>query len=214
MKQHHTETAVLTGDLVASSQLTETQLAVAFATLDITAERIESWEGITAPLQFTRHRGDGWQVVITPARYAPRAAVMMRAALKAMGPGFDTYIGIGTGTLASAPAADLNAATDQVFTRSGAALDAIKTGGAPTLMAAGGDAPLSALVTLLDALAGQWTAAQSTALAEALRPDRPLSFTDIAKHFGKSRQAMTKALRAAKAEHIRHALNSWESDDV
>ena len=63
----HQDIAVLTGDLVASTTLGEARIARAFQALADSAALQAAWHG--APLRFTRHRGDGWQVALArPAR--------------------------------------------------------------------------------------------------------------------------------------------------
>ena len=64
---------VLTGDLVASSALSPDRLAMALDALSEAAALLEYW--YDAPLHFTRHRGDGWQVCLPVDLSALRAAL-------------------------------------------------------------------------------------------------------------------------------------------
>ena len=65
--------AVLTGDLVHSTELGPKGIEAAFGALQRCAEDQENWYG--KPLHFTRHRGDGWQVALAKPEYALRSAL-------------------------------------------------------------------------------------------------------------------------------------------
>ncbi|MGJ8626764.1 MAG: hypothetical protein ACSHXB_07385 [Sulfitobacter sp.] len=150
-----TEWAVLTGDIVKSSDMTSDELTRTFKGLQDAAQVIESWQD--APVYFTRFRGDGWQIVVKPA-LCLRALSALRAAVRRSGKGFETRIGIGLGT-AVIHDGDLAGAEGPAFVRSGHALDQMKRG---SLLAAP-DAPQALRVTLplVDHIIKGWTVRQA-----------------------------------------------------
>lgn len=200
--------AVLTGDIVGSTGLGSEKIRTVFDILERCAKDQHGWIGKT--LQFSRHRGDGWQVILARPEMALRSALAFRTALRARNRQFDSYIGMASGAIPAPIGADLNAETDRVFTLSGAALDDLKQSKTPLRMIHNDLGPMDGAVILADRMLQGWTQAQSQAMALALDPDHPISYSDIASKLGKSRQAVTKALKAAGIEHLERALDSIE----
>lgn len=207
--------AVLTGDLVNSTGLGEANVARAFDALATCAAAQAAWQGDS--LRFTRHRGDGWQVALGRPQLAFRACLAFRAALRALGENYDSYIGLAIGPVTAPLGPDLNAETDPVFAASGHALEAIRLGktassrfyyhGAQTDPATG---PRQATLYLLDTLSRGWTPVQAEILTHALAPPPRPSFTALAETVGKSRQSVTKSLDAAHFPAIELALAALE----
>ena len=113
--------AVLTGDLVHSTELGPEKIERAFKALEDCAQVQEAWHG--APLHFTRHRGDGWQVVLARPEMALRSALAFRAALRAEGEEFDSYVGISDGNASQPIGPNLNSEISEVFHEAGSALE-------------------------------------------------------------------------------------------
>ena len=201
--------AVMTGDLVGSTALGTERISRAFAALEDSATRQEQWHG--APLRFTRHRGDGWQVVLARPEMALRSALTFRAALKAADAGFDCYLAIAQGPAPTHLSDDLNDQSEDVFVRSGQALDAIKSMNSGQRMTNGGSGAQDAAAILADLVSQGWTQAQAAAMNLALDPDGAI-FTEIGRELGKSRQAVTKAALSAGFPHIPTALKALESE--
>ncbi|QDC09363.1 MarR family transcriptional regulator [Oceanicola sp. D3] len=200
--------AVLTGDIVGSRELGGSEITEIFQTLERCAVTQAAW--FDAPLNFTRHRGDGWQVVVNHSQYALRSAIAFRAALRGLGAGYDSYIGIAAGPI-DTYGTDLNAETSEVFARSGAALEDLKTHSTPR-MAHADPGPYNAATILADHLVQSWTTVQAQTVAAVLAPDAPATHAQIAERLGKSRQAVTKALKAAGFDHLNLALATLERD--
>lgn len=199
--------AILTGDLVNSTTLGPAKIEQAFAALQDYAEAHEHWHGHN--LRFTRHRGDGWQVTCTLPWYAWRSALAFRAALKAQGPEFDTYIGMADGNVPTPLPDDLNRATSAPFEASGAALDFIKATPNQRLGYHGGGV-FSATAALFDHISADWTQAQAQAILPKLTSLDKSTVTDIAAQLGKSRQTVAKSLDAAGYNTIQYALACLE----
>lgn len=204
--------AVFTGDLVGSTNLTETQIDTAFEALIKCAEEAEKWHG--ASLQFTRHRGDGWQVILAKPKLALRTALYFRASLKALGAEFDTYIGGSIGEVETIASADLNTRNEDVFIQSGQVLESIKSWThittkmliAPTLSE-------GASAVLADHIANDWTPVQAEVMSISLPPNTEFSYTKLANILKKSRQSVTKTLAAAGESSISIALDLLEAED-
>ncbi|AJE47637.1 hypothetical protein [Celeribacter indicus] len=203
--------AVLTGDLVNSTGLGPEKVQRAFAALEGCAETQAAWMDGQS-LHFTRHRGDGWQVALAEPKYALRSALAFRAALRALGEEYDTYIGSAQGEVEGEVAPDLNEETRAVFARSGAALEHTKASDGDIRMSMPEDRRLDAVFALADRYCAGWTPAQAGALRPMLVPANAPSYTDLARSLGKSRQAVTKSLASAGYHNIRIALTSLEED--
>lgn len=200
--------AVVTGDLVDSAALGADRITVAFHALQNCAVEQAAWMG--APLHFSRHRGDGWQVALARPERALRSILAFRAALRVRGLAFDSYFSIAVGAAPSVLAADLNTHTQEVFIQSGNGLERLKSVRAVARMAHDGAGPLAAATILADALSRQWTPAQAAAILPALAPAAPATQAEIADRLGKSRQAVTKALRAGGMDYLSLALKAIE----
>lgn len=207
--------AVITGDLVGSVALGPEKVEQAMVALEGAARGMESWVG--APLRFTRHRGDGWQAVVEQSKFATRAALIFRAALRSLGNEFDTYIGLAEGASPILTEVDLNKITGKVFTASGASLEKIKSSNLPIRMDYRSATLANASLVLADHISLGWTSVQAELMHVVLTPDNEhTSFSELGKMFGKSRQTITKSLDAAGYDAIGMALFSieWEPENA
>ncbi|KAB6715803.1 hypothetical protein C8029_12755 [Roseobacter sp. TSBP12] len=218
MTQNTRKIAVLTGDLVNSTGLGPAKIERAFAALEDCAATQAEWMGES--LHFTRHRGDGWQVALAEPKYALRSALAFRAALRAQGEEFDSYIGIAEGEVEGEIGPDLNEETAKAFSVSGEKLEHVKSGEALAdikLSSTGirmlydRSTPQDALAIALDGYASEWTQVQAATIQEILSPDYDLNFSKTAIKLGKSRQTVTKTIRASQYVRISLALASMET---
>ena len=210
MTAGHRHIAVLTGDLVASTTLGEARIARAFAVLADCATQQEAWHG--APLRFTRHRGDGWQVALAKPALALRSALAFRAALRAEGEEFDSYIAIAVGDAPKGMRPNLNNRSEQVFIQSGRGLDDLKSTKMPVRIIHESHGAIDAATILADHLSQSWTPAQSETILFTFDPQFDGTYTSIAERLGKSRQAVTKSLIAAGYEFLDLALATLEKE--
>jgi hypothetical protein len=162
-----TNYAVLTGDIVKSSDLPDGGLDRIFANLGRAADMIAAWQG--APAYLTRHRGDGWQMAVAP-QFALRAVFASRAAVRMTDKRFDTRIALalGTGVISSKTLAD---ASGPVFTASGQALEEMAR--KRDMVLAGGQGTYGVALRLSEEIIKRWTDAQAEVALLALAPDRP-----------------------------------------
>ena len=200
--------AVLTGDLIGSRSLQGNNLTSCIKALNQTAIDLADITGNS--LHFSRHRGDGWQVVITKPEFAPRAALAFRTSLKALGKNFDSYIGIAEGIQSDPLPTDLNEAIGQVFVDSGFALDQIKQGKSDARMATSTrHHKMEALLLPLEFIFNGWTEKQAEAIYLNL-VQKNYSMNERASELGITRQALEKRLKSAGALYVHQALQIWE----
>lgn len=198
--------AVITGDLIGSTRIAPERVEEAFEILATAAARIDTWQKFPASL--SRYRGDGWQIVLARPRLALRAALYLRAALRAAGRDLSTRMAIATGEDQPPRSPDLNLATGPVFVTSGRALDAMMLPAQMTLAEGGA---LGAAVRLADALSQGWTVAQARAITPMLAPHPP-THALVAETLRISRQAVEQALVAAGYPALSQALTLIEAD--
>ena len=203
--RHHSPSAVITGDFVASAEIGPAALDAAMRVLAEAAGEMARWAG--GPLHFTRNRGDGWQVCLARPGFDLRAALIFRARLRRDTAQWETRAGLARGPV-TLGAGDLNSASGPAFVASGRALDAIAR---PALWAHADGGALAAATRLADHLSQGWTRAQARALAPMLVPDPPTHAT-VAEALGISRQAVSQALDAAGFDAIATALALIETE--
>ncbi|MBC2835287.1 hypothetical protein [Paragemmobacter straminiformis] len=197
--------AVLTGDIIASTQAPD-RLAAAMGLLGDVAADLARLSPVAPRL--TRFRGDGWQCV-TPAPLALRAALLVAARLRAGDARLETRIAIGIGAIDQTGTRDLSDAAGAAFTASGRALDHMARGRVWAI--AGQIAPWhEALVALGEWHSARWSREQAEAMALALTaPD--MTQSQAASRLGVTRQAWQARLSGAGWSAWRPALFAFES---
>jgi hypothetical protein len=203
-----TALCVLTGDLVASSDLAPDAVDAVLGTIDGATATMAQWSASDLQTRFARRGGDSWQIALTRPELGLRAALFILALLRRDHDLTETRIAIATGSGVMPDTGDLNAAHGAAFTASGRLLTEISGHG--RLAHAQGGA-LHATARLADHIASGWTQAQARAIAAALPPDAPPR-ADIAKSFGITRQAVNQALWSAGYPALDEALRAIEDE--
>lgn len=201
--------AILTGDLVGSTEKPVAALERAMQTLAETARGISAWTG--ADTRFTRYRGDGWQIYVAVPGLGLRAALTIIARLRAADAGLATRAAIGIGRIDGMGSGDLADGHGPAFETSGHALDRMPRTRRLVIDGDGVTTLHRIVVDLLDERTARWTREQAEAMALHLAPDNP-TLTDIAPRLGISPQAVNYRLAGAGGTAIRHALRDWEAD--
>lgn len=215
MSENLSHIAVLTGDIIGSTQMPPEDLERAFDALSASAEVQADWHGES--LHFTRQRGDGWQVRLARPELALRSALAFRAALRSEGKEFSTYIATAEGLAgASFPNNDLNAVSDRVFIESGRLLDEMKSYSYSlnVKMSHTSTGAIGAAFIFADHISQSWTPSQAAAILPGLIISDPPNNSEIARTLGKSRQAVTKAQNGAGLEAILLALHVIEAPEA
>lgn len=202
--------AVLTGDLIRSRQASTSAVN---ATLDILRDAATAF-GATwdLTLRFTRHRGDGWQVVLTRPGLLLDATLFFLARLRAQQAHVATRISIGVGQAENLGTNDLSDATGPAFFHSG---DHLETMGRNRVIALSGDGVGAAQVAIMDLaeyVANGWTATQAEAIALYFEGQLH-RHEDIAAHLGVTRQAIQSRLSGAGLHYFDNALYAMRHHD-
>ncbi len=207
--------AVLTGDIVDSSDLAPEQLDRVLAELSDISRDISVWPNApTAPIQtgFARRGGDGWQIALDHPKLALRAALYVVARLHAAQPPIQSRIAVasGAGSLPNAPDRDLNSAHGPAFTASGRALTDMPRKSRITHAAGGA---IAAVFHLADHISRGWTGPQAQAVALMLVPEAGPR-RRAAEQLGITRQAVDQALHAAGFPALERAMDLIEADNA
>jgi hypothetical protein len=188
--------AILTGDLIGSTTATP---GAVDATMRIIAKCADQ---IGEEADFTRFRGDGWQLRLMQPGDCLWACLLILARLRADPKALGCRIAVGIGEEYPTDARDLSTAMGPAFTASGRALDRMKPDLLLALDGLPGIDPFRKLAfTVAADLAGRWSVGQAEAMALKLDPESPaderLSNETIARQLGITRQAVDARLKAA-----------------
>ncbi len=209
----HADLAVLTGDIIKSSRLPEGTLDVAMAALGAAAAAMSAWPEAGAA-RFARFRGDGWQCLAPRPAQALRAALFLRAHLRALDRETDTRISVGIGPGIAPLGGGLAAASGAAFELSGRGLDDMTR---PQTFAVTWAAPkpgaglIAAVFALADEISGLWTPRQAEVMIETLGPGDTAQ-RQIAGRRGVSQQAIAKHLSAGGDWALQRALAAVEGE--
>ncbi|MCR8547070.1 MarR family transcriptional regulator [Salipiger sp. P9] len=200
--------AVLTGDIVDSSELSASALDATMAALRVAVQDISTWPGPVAA-GFARRGGDGWQMACDRPERAMRAALYLQASLRRLDRSRATRIAlaVGAGSLSPTDLDDPNSAHGPVFTTSGRLLESLS--GHRLMAHASGGAEAAAL-RLADHISQGWTPAQARALCEMLPPGTGPR-AEAAERLGITRQAVNQALWSAGFPALDEALSYLET---
>jgi hypothetical protein len=202
--------AVITGDLVGSSNHTASTIDQAMLVIRLQAELLGERCGESA--RFTRFRGDGWQIYLHNPRLCLWAALQITAALRASGLGLATRQSIGIGIVEHLPSGNLGEAYGEAFLASGLCLDLMF---ATRRLAIGGpnvSEPYRAIVALADWYSLRWTVQQAEAVHEMLAYPK-LFMAEHAARIGITRQAFSARLSGAGYFAWAQALGAFALTD-
>lgn len=203
--------AVLTGDLIASTEAGPVATNRAIEVLSEAAGRLSDWAG--ADTRFTRHRGDGWQLYLEFPGLVLRATVYLTACLRANDTGLATRISAAIGRVDHLDAKDLSSASGEAFTIAGQNLDMMPR---TKRFALGNWMTVNkwqvSIFDLVDWQSRRWSREQAEAVALALPPEEPTQ-GQIAMRLGITRQALQARLNSAGLSAMTEALCSFESHD-
>lgn len=208
---------MLTGDVLGSSQL-EAGLRRSLPILlkEAGAELQRAFpEALSHPLDV--FRGDSWQLVVSQPRLSLRCALFFRAAVIAAGPSglrLDTRVAIAVGAVDFVPKERVSEGNGPAYQASGRALDDMADPARMALVLPGAaSADAAVIVSLVDALAQEWTPRQAHALKGRLRG---LTQAQIAQSGPEpvSQQTVARHLERAHWAAVELALNHLESHSL
>ena len=187
--------AVITGDLISSTTSTEEVVTDTMNLIHTIADEVGP------DTRFTRHRGDGWQIILTQPGLALRAMCCIAARLASAGR-LQSRMVIGLGTAGGLSGSSLAAASGTAFTASGRTLDHMPKGRMLDVAGDGVDALHSNLIAYIDRQIQGWSAGQSEAAAHVLTMALPPPQVVTAAKLGISRQAFAARLSTSGYEMI------------
>jgi hypothetical protein len=210
--------AVLTGDVVGSSKLSETARRELPVALKKASQAARSLYGKAIPLDADVFRGDSWQLVVTDAKLGLRAAVFFRAHLHGNSPGvgLDSRIAIGIGTITFVPKGQVSQGDGPAFRESGKVLESMPKSRRLALSVADAETPagITPVIGLIDTVMERWTEKQSLAALGMLQglpqaqiaqlSDPPVTQPVVARHL---RQAGWEAI-ATGLLYVENTLNA------
>jgi hypothetical protein len=197
--------AVLTGDIIASTQAGQAATDATIALIE-TVAKLER-EVSHADVRFSRFRGDGWQIYCSDATRVFRIAVRVLANLHSRPDLPKTRMSAACGAVSFLPETGLASASGDAFVLSGRGLDTIKRKKIVYSHADGKEAWKAAMFSQLEWQAFRWSPEQAQAIALAFRLDPPHPGKS-AEDLGISRQAFSARLDGAgysplwEAEHV------------
>ena len=204
--------AVLTGDIVNSSSMSDERLKRVRSIVLNSAEAIAGWQEDLVAGDAEFFRGDSWQVLLTQPGFSLRAATFVRTRLLASET--DSRISVGIGDVSTIDKKRISLSSGEAFTLSGQALDALKRSGvflvmSPRFEVAGDLAP--AVFDLCNALVSGWTTRQCEIAGIALDPEM-VTQSDILDHLGESIsvQSVGKTLRSMSFDILADVLTMLE----
>jgi hypothetical protein len=219
--------AVLSGDVIRSAALTTSELDIVRTTVLQSVEQIRKWRRGIVQGNAEFFRGDAWQVLLHRPELCLRAAVCIRARLRAV-TNRDTRVAIGIGPVNQIRPRRISTSTGEAFELSGHALDQLTIYQDMTC-----DIPASAGVVrswlpivchLCDAQIRQWTQRQAEICHLAATPaamhvtDGGLQIGDFThEEIGQrlsppvAKQTVTRALSGAHWRAIGAAIHQCEA---
>lgn len=207
--------AVITGDFIGFSDLDAATRSRMPELLHRCGEQLrEAFSGVMCH-DIAVFRGDGWQALIDDPVRSLRAALFIRAAIRAAaaGTGLDTRMAIGVGPIDYAPSGNISAGDGAAYRRSGKRLEQMNVSNRGRLRFADPDLPdealIDAVVRLAGALTDGWSSRQARAVLGALKE---CAQDQIARSWPEpiTRQAVGKHLARAGWPAIAHALTAFE----
>ncbi len=200
--------AVLSGDLIGSSEAPPKDTEYAIKRILATAAAMEKWPG-NGPTRFTRVRGDGWQFILSNPAYALRASLSVFAGLIGAKDLLHTRIAIGLGAANPIDGPDLSSASGAAFESSGHALDAMATSDRFAIAGKAVSPLHRAIIALAENHIGRWTPEQAEAAFFYLNTTDP-TLKDIGQTLGISTQAAHSRVTGAGGQALRQAVKYWE----
>lgn len=214
MSQHEYY-AVLTGDIIRSTSLSQSDLEMVRSGLLEAVDEVRDWKPGLVKGKAEFFRGDAWQLLLTNPGSALRVGLFLRASLRAQGKA-DSRISIGIGKVRTISDKRVSLSTGEAFILSGHGLDRMtqyfnleievsKLAGTMHVW-------LPIVAHLCDSLVAQWTERQAEIICLAAQPNEP-THGDIARKLSPkvTKQAVTKALNIANWHVIREAIRCFEN---
>ena len=163
--------AVVTGDIIKSSKLSEEQRYKIPEIINNSSIQLRNVFGDLVPFNINLFRGDSWQLLITDPSVSLRVSLYLRCLLKGMmkESSFETRMSIGIGLIDFIPESNLSAGNGDAFKFSGIGLEDLKKGLMNFVFP---DVPfeehLKIIIYLVDSISQKWSYKQAMIVSYAL----------------------------------------------
>lgn len=193
------QAAVLTGDLIASTQAGQVAVDGAMDVLERIANHEAQISGLD--IRFARFRGDGWQMYCQTATKTFRLTLLVLANLRSRPDLAQTRLAVAVGGVSALPQAGLASANGEAFTMSGRELDRMTTEQLVFFSPEADAKWQRPLFSYLNWQSSRWSPQQAEAVALAFHKT-PARRQDVASALGISRQAAQARLNGAGFEPL------------
>tara|TARA_R110002072_G_scaffold148743_3_gene296267 strand:+ start:446 stop:1129 length:684 start_codon:yes stop_codon:yes gene_type:complete len=208
--------AVITGDIVKSTRLSQASLDSVYAGIHDATESVRAWAPGLIVSDVNRFRGDGWQVLLGSPRFSLRACLIIRAHLKARSRDFETRAAVGIGAISHLRLDDLAASAGAAFRESGRLLEEMKASTRLAIRLT--DVPHaeqtlpSIVFALCDEISHRWTQKQGEVMQYSLLPE-PLTQESIGRALSPpvKQQTVANHILAGGGSAIERAIESFEN---
>lgn len=203
--------AVLTGDVVNSTQLPPLRRQALLARLNALFEEVANSPKPELRIHFEIHRGDGFQGLSPHPEHALRQALLVRSFLRADAGAevFDARLAIGVGTV-QLLTDRVQTSDGEAFQYSGRLLDELKKSAARTAVHtpwAEVNAELSVSLLLLEAVVSKWSSRQAEVVYQKLVGKTE---TEIAQLFATRQPAINQRAKAAGWHAVDRLVKRYE----
>lgn len=167
---HHIFYAVLTGDVVHSSRMSEAQRRQLKASLKATFQRVQEYYPEKCPIPGAVFRGDSWQFLVSVPMDSVRIALLIRTLLRYQFDfEIDSRVSIGIGQVDFIPKESIADGDGPAFHLSGRGLDKMSRNARMALDIQHVNIQLlKTVVNLIDVISSDWTVAQCQAVVSTM----------------------------------------------
>ena len=208
--------AVLTGDIIRSSNLPPERRAALYSTFaDLSALlRLNYPEDV--PYDISNFRGDSWQAVCLHPEHALEVGVFIRSYLQFSfkEEKLDTRFAIGVGNVNFIPPENVSAGDGEAYTLSGNLLDSLSSERMAAAFPPGESevqAAAEGMISLLDFITSGWSASQSQAVFWALHGIKQQEIAARWKPNPITQASVSTILKAAGWAQVRKSLSAFET---
>jgi hypothetical protein len=203
--------AVITGDLVDSTAITDDYHNILYAM----ADDIKQYQ--LKDFQFDLYRGDSFQALISDPDKALLISIIIRAGLRRYSNGssiedaWDARVSLGIGKIMSDNNSKLGQLRGEAFVRSGRALDIMKKEGARLKITTGEeqiDKEFDSTCPLADHIISRWTTSQAEAIYLYLLKN--ITQTEIGKALQQTQRVISKRLESSNLESMTNFFNRFK----
>ena len=208
--------AVLTGDIVGSSNLSAERRMALYETFPVLSKMLMEQFPADVSYMMSNFRGDGWQVIVNNPGKALEISLFIRTFIRFtyQKEKLDSRIAIGIGPVQFIPKDNVSAGDGPAYLLSGRLLESLKTRRMGVDLVQSNNLMLTkslqSMISLLDQIVISWGAGQCTAVFYALQHFTQVEIAEKWKPKPIKQASVSKSLKTAGWEQVSQALISFE----